>query len=260
MAAKRGAGAKESTYLTAENATELWAFLRSETRFTRRPVKGPDTGDNYNRRLLHLMAAAVFRSVQHLVPQRRWRKLLDTVEAYAEGDVSSDEFFEAYDAGGINTRALPAAKAAAAECIHLLPDDYKVIEGVDYVTDAAGYLGAVTAGVLKKDARLDAARAVWQEHSFRDAKHAHERAMCAVIRDIFGNPFRPVGFDPSWRTEAAAALARGVYADRAFDRLPVLADTLEDAGCTDADVLAHCRDGGPHVRGCWVVDQVLGRE
>src|SRR5687767_5531670 len=146
MAVKKRVGAKESTYLTAEDATELWAFLRSETRFTRRPVKGPDTGEGYNHRLLYLMAATIFRSVQQLVPQRRWRKLLDTMEAYADGEATSDQLFDAYEAGAVNTSKLPAAKAAAADCTHLVPDDYKVLEGVDFVTDAAGYLGAVAAG------------------------------------------------------------------------------------------------------------------
>jgi hypothetical protein len=74
------------------------------------------------------------------------------------------------------------------------------------------------------------------------------------------NPFRPISFDPSWRTEAVVGLARGMYESRDFGPMPVLADALEDAGCADADVLAHCRGPGPHVRGCWVVDLVLGKE
>ncbi len=84
-------------------------------------------------------------------------------------------------------------------------------------------------------------------------------AQSLLLHDIFGNPFHPVAFDPAWRTEAVVGPARGVYEDRAFDRLPVLADALEDAGCADAAVLAHCRGPGPHVRGCWVVDLVLGK-
>ena len=55
-------------------------------------------------------------------------------------------------------------------------------------------------------------------------------------------------------------LAQGIYDDRAFDRMPVLADALEEAGCYDADILAHCRQPGEHVRGCWVVDLLLGKE
>ena len=58
---------------------------------------------------------------------------------------------------------------------------------------------------------------------------------------------------------AAEPVAATIYDDRAFDRLPILADALEDAGCDDHDILAHCRGPGPHVRGCWVVDLVLGK-
>jgi hypothetical protein len=82
----------------------------------------------------------------------------------------------------------------------------------------------------------------------------------ALLRDIFGNPFRPVSFDLTWRTPTARKLAQAVYDTRRFEDLPILADALEEAGCTDAEVLAHCRGGGDHVRGCWVVDLVLGRE
>ncbi|MBA4064130.1 MAG: hypothetical protein C0501_10535 [Isosphaera sp.] len=64
---------------------------------------------------------------------------------------------------------------------------------------------------------------------------------------------------PAWRTSTVLALAQGIYGERAFDRLPILADALQDAGCEDADILAHCRGPGPHARGCWVVDLVLGK-
>ena len=81
-----------------------------------------------------------------------------------------------------------------------------------------------------------------------------------LLRDIFGNPFRPVVADPRWLTETAVGIARGIYDDRAFERLPILADALQDAGCENADLLTHCREPGTHVRGCWVVDLVLGKE
>ncbi|HJZ55855.1 MAG TPA: hypothetical protein VKE74_12880 [Gemmataceae bacterium] len=70
----------------------------------------------------------------------------------------------------------------------------------------------------------------------------------------------PEVFNPSWRTSTALALAGGIYADRAFDRLQILADALEDAGCENADILSHCRDPKlTHVRGCWAVDLVLAK-
>ncbi|HJZ53593.1 MAG TPA: hypothetical protein VKE74_01460 [Gemmataceae bacterium] len=83
------------------------------------------------------------------------------------------------------------------------------------------------------------------------ARQAH------LLRDTFGNPFRPVTLGPTWLTSTVVTLAEGIYTERAFDRLPILADALQDAGCEDPEILAHCRGPGPHVRGCWVVDLVL---
>jgi hypothetical protein len=82
----------------------------------------------------------------------------------------------------------------------------------------------------------------------------------ALLREVFGNPLRPVAFDPSWRTDTAVALARRMYESRDFSAMPILADALQEAGCDDEELLNHCRSKGPHVRGCWVVDLVLGRK
>lgn len=84
-----------------------------------------------------------------------------------------------------------------------------------------------------------------------------------LVRDIFGPfPFRTVTINSSWLVWNDATIpriAQSIYDDRRFDDLPILADALEEAGCSDADILGHCRGPGPHVRGCWVVDLILGR-
>jgi hypothetical protein len=82
----------------------------------------------------------------------------------------------------------------------------------------------------------------------------------AFLRDIFGNPFHPITFSPSWHTDTALSLARQMYDSRDFSAMPILADALQDAGCDNEDILSHCRGGWPHVRGCWVVDLVFGKE
>jgi hypothetical protein len=84
--------------------------------------------------------------------------------------------------------------------------------------------------------------------------------LAPVVRDIFGDPFHPATLDPGWVTADVRGLALAAYRDRSYDRLPILADALADAGCEHEALLAHCRDGGPHVRGCWVVDLVLGKD
>ncbi len=82
-----------------------------------------------------------------------------------------------------------------------------------------------------------------------------------LLRDIFGNPFRPVPFSPKWATDTAVSLARTMYESRDFSAMPILADAFQDAGCDSEDILNHCRDvNATHVRGCWVVDRVLGKE
>jgi hypothetical protein len=81
-----------------------------------------------------------------------------------------------------------------------------------------------------------------------------------LVREIFGNPFRPIAFDAAWLTSTVLALARDIHKDRAFDIMPILADALQDAGCDNDDILDHCRDSnGAHTRGCWVVDILLGK-
>jgi hypothetical protein len=89
-------------------------------------------------------------------------------------------------------------------------------------------------------------------------------AQAALLRDLFGPlPFHRVSLDPAWLTwndGTVVKMAQVVYEERAFDRLPVLADALEEAGCTSRDILDHLRGPGPHVRGCWAVDLLLGKE
>ena len=80
------------------------------------------------------------------------------------------------------------------------------------------------------------------------------------LRDIFCDFILPVTLDPAWRTPTATSLAQAIYDDRAFDRLPILADALEDAGCDNVDILNHCRQPGVHVRGCWAVDLLLDKK
>jgi hypothetical protein len=87
------------------------------------------------------------------------------------------------------------------------------------------------------------------------------RFTVALLREVVGNPYRPVALDPAWLTSDVRALATGIHADRAFDRMPILADALQDAGCADEYVLRHCRDARQmHIRGCWVVDLLLGKD
>jgi hypothetical protein len=91
-------------------------------------------------------------------------------------------------------------------------------------------------------------------------REPEQATQVGYLRCIFGSPFRPVTLDSIWQTGTVVSLAQSIYDERAFERMPVLADALEDAGCTDPSILEHCRGGGQHVRGCWLVDLVLSKE
>ncbi|HJZ57133.1 MAG TPA: hypothetical protein VKE74_19340 [Gemmataceae bacterium] len=94
---------------------------------------------------------------------------------------------------------------------------------------------------------------------FKELDPGEEAKLAPILRDVFGNPFRPITLDPSWLTITVVALARQMYDTRDFTSMPILADALQDAGCEHPDILGHCRGPGPHVRGCWVVDLLLGK-
>ena len=144
----------------------------------------------------------------------------------------------------------------AAELIRLSERLFRNAESYRYVTQL--FDAKLDTGVdqLPGNRPEEVAASLWAMHE--DLTDDESRALADSIRDIFGNPFCPAALDRVWLTTDVIALARGIYAERAFDRMPILADALQDAGCDNAEVLDHCRGPGPHVRGCWVVDLLLG--
>jgi hypothetical protein len=109
---------------------------------------------------------------------------------------------------------------------------------------------------LLKD--LDVSLAVKTAVNNRGPQFAQSAA--ALLREVAGNPYRPVIVAPSWLNADVLRLAQGAYDESRFDDLPILADALEDAGCADEALLSHLRSAGPHVRGCWALDLILGKE
>jgi hypothetical protein len=122
-----------------------------------------------------------------------------------------------------------------------------------------GFGGSVPADRIPIFMHLNMVKFLVDERNAAD----HPRRRCLLLRDVFGNPFRPnpplAASVLSWNDGTVRRIAEGVYQERAFDRLPVLADALQDAGCDHDDLIRHCRSAGPHVRGCWAIDLILGK-
>jgi hypothetical protein len=207
------------------------------------------TRSREGRRKLRLFGCACVRRVWRRLTDQRSREAVEVAERYVDGLARPAELKQAAQAA---RAAADAASAAAGQ------DSTKTPAGAR--RSAAWAAWRVT---------LPAARqAAWASEEVRIAlwftAPGEGKAQAALVRDIFGNPFRPrPALDPRWlRWEggAVAGLARSLYGANLFAKLRQLADLLKRAGCKDAELLRHLRGKGPHVRGCWALDAVLGRE
>lgn len=140
--------------------------------------------------------------------------------------------------------------------------------GDDLACTIAGHVAKDSIAVTCKDA-TEEDQWLWGFSGIPDplwlsTRSAVEGEYPALLREIVGNPFRPPpAIDAAclaWNDNVVPKIAQGIYSDRAFDRLPILADALEEAGCSDAEVLEHCRREGGHVRGCWLLDLLLQKD
>jgi len=200
-------------------------------------------------RKLRLARVAICRRVEHHLVDERSRHALAVSEAYAEGLVSDAVLVAARAQADAAYKSLPYLNASAKDV---------QVTAANLVRCATGTESAMRMQIDMIDIALFAPKP--PPESIPAECRTASIAEAALVRDIFGNPFRPVTFSPDWRTSTALALAAQMYESRDFSAMPILADALQDAGCDNPDVLDHCRQPGQHVRGCWVVDLVLGKE
>ncbi|MDB5307350.1 MAG: hypothetical protein JWO38_1552 [Gemmataceae bacterium] len=206
-------------------------------------------GGRLSDRKLFLFACGCARRVWELLPDAG-RVVVPLVEQAA--DVGDPE------ARGAAVREAAAAVAEPSTVWISLGLVQRQLFSLELARSAAALLHALeTRGGFSPD---DASPLpVYLLHLFNPAASEPNPGQADVLRCVAGNPFRRVRVRRAWRTADVLALAAGVYAEAAFDRLPILADALQDAGCADESLLAHLRADTPHARGCWAVDAVLGK-
>jgi len=172
-------------------------------------------------RKLRLFAVAAYRRIRHWVVDPDGRRAIEVAERFADQQASQGELAEAW---------------AAAHRYYL--NSYKDTLHA-YAASDADAAHAAHIAVLDVEAveRID--------------------GLADLLREIAGNPFRAIGVEPIWLTRPVTLIAQASYERQEFDRLPILADALEDAGCDNAEVLSHLRGPGPHVRGCWALEKLL---
>jgi hypothetical protein len=204
-----------------------------------------DRGKISNRKF-RLFGCACVRDVWDDLPDDALRRAVETCERFADGLATAEELRAARDAADAtyegNGDIIADHSAIAVTDLCGTSPSFPMGEG-----SAAG-ISAVAA-----EARFS------RKLSWDTARKRAQRLHCQLLRDIFGNPFRKVKLLKKWRTSTVVSLAAQIYESRDFSAMPILADALQEAGCDHDDILDHCRGPGLHVRGCWVVDLVLGK-
>jgi hypothetical protein len=205
-----------------------------------------------DRTLRHLMVAPVVDILRHC-EDKNWRDAIRCLDQFAAGIITRKEF---------DSQLMRGRKVCATFTIVGFPwgsEQSATTLHQEIKSAAIWYLRFF----LPPDSIVYGEEAIWEAtrtRSFGSPTRLAAGHLAFTLHDIFGNPFRPVTFDPAWRTATAIGVAQTMYDTRDFGAMPILADALEDAGCEQAEILSHCRGDGPHVRGCWVVDLVLGKE
>jgi hypothetical protein len=221
-------------------------------------------------RKLRLFAVACYRHAWHLLITKRAREAVEWVEGFADGVGTKQQLhdwgwlrehgsnaaalFKAMDSA--TTSAYSTADRVAWAVAEADPEKNRTWESIFDAEHAKGWM--ISEAMAAADQGLpDGAGWVAAREA---ARHAEFVAQGDLLRDIFNNPFEPPTLDSTWLVPTIIKLAQQIYSERTFDQLPKLADLLESANCKDAHILGHCRGSRNHVRGCWVVDLVLGKD
>ena len=237
----------ESEWLKADDTVDMFDHLKRQARSQRASLP---------HRRLRLYACACCRRVWHLLGDSRSRTAVEVSERYADGQATRSALAKACRAAG---EVLTALKRGGGRSAYLAAW-VALWASADSIHDVWGGTSSAAADLAARLGKEAGA-------GMRSARASESMRQAELMREVFGNPFRPAALETSWRTADVAALARAAYEERRLPegalepaRLALLADALEDAGCDNADVLGHLRGPGVHVRGCWTVDLVLGKE
>jgi hypothetical protein len=234
----------ESEWLACTRPFDMLSFLRGK----------------FSDRKFRLFACAAYRRLEPLMRGSLGRHAIEVSEAYVDGQVTFEVLTAARTAWGTGGILLDHYLGRGAvdpdgwfAAVHASNDAVLAVCQLIPSTHRPTFWGRI--------------KAVWRlEFSFPfyppalSSPQEEIAAHVGMLRCLFGNPFRPITIDPSCLTSTVQQLAQAIYDDRAFDRLPILADALEDAGCDNTEILNHCRQPGVHVRGCWVIDLLLQKE
>jgi hypothetical protein len=200
-----------------------------------------------------LFTAACLREVGHLLLGQAARQAFLVLEAFADGHKSAAELAVAHGEAVAAHRHLFSASFPRDRY------DRRVLPRVEAAHQMLAW-ATLPSRDPRRQALMVASTLRHADHNDPAWRQRIARTQCDLLRDLFGNPFRRLRVPKAWlRTtgQQAVEIARAIYEDRSFDELGILADALVDADCPCDELVCHCRESGPHGRGCWVVDRLL---
>jgi hypothetical protein len=216
-------------------------------------------------RKLRLFVAACCSRIDSLLRDERSRNAIQASVRYADGLADPQELFvaraDAWSAVEANDPSVFAEYASLAGGAGHSGKSWFWAARAAAKTASEDIEEVLTALPAAERAAIEAATEARSAEPWAKAIGAAVRA--GLAREVFGNPFNPAPLPSAavlaWNDATVPRIAQGIYEEQAFDRLPILADALLDAGCDDDALIAHCRNEGPHVRGCWAVDAILDK-
>jgi hypothetical protein len=240
----------ESEWNTATDPEVMLEFL-GHSRFA-----FMKSGHKLSARKFRLCAVAVCRRVWSLLTDAELRTAVETAERYADGDATEEEFADACSDAGARSGTLLSVAFSAGD-----RESYARANAASAASSAVRSFAFDAAKSSVYFAGLAMAGNALGQSTSSPEGMAERLAQAELLRDIFGNPWRsPATLGIALQTVPIVRMAAEVYESRSSERLPELAAALEEAGCDDAELLGHLRGETPHVRGCWALDAVLGKQ
>jgi hypothetical protein len=205
-------------------------------------------------RKLRLFYSACCRRVLNLVPVLDFNPLIEVAERFADGLTSEEDLATARNSTKAILQQCRSDRREVDTWVALAVQS--CLEEVWANGPQATVQAALAVSEVRKSAPIDGNLPLDQSECDEQAR---------ILRCVFGAiPFRPMIATVAWvlfcKNRAVIDLAKDIYHNCTFEHLPILGDALEKAGYDFPEILEHCRESGPHVRGCWVVDAVLGKE
>jgi hypothetical protein len=261
----------EAEWLACSDSAPMLAFIRRGAAVLVDELPTQSERDAVRRflqesltRKLRLFACWCCRRIWKELVDKRSRKAVEMTEHFVDGLATEAQLLAAHEEAFQARQEMSHTAVASCRLVNFHEEAFQAKQEMstirgNHIRYIAAHMAHGVSGYETVDVTAESAEVLVRIGTLGTLRRA-QTEQAQALHCVLGNLFRPVAPDPGWRTSDVTLLAQGIYDEHAFERMSILADALQDAGCDNTDILSHCRDTStPHTRGCWVVDLVLGK-